>query len=146
MKQNRDREFRRHVVEGFNDVSRALFDHACGKERRIGHVVGLRRSILDVKVGHNSHLRADDGRISLPIYPDKQTVSEPVGTSQKCQGGSTSAATFASVLALPRQIRVVFADPAAILADGALHWSLFSFPPPQCGSEQTVNFIYTHTF
>jgi hypothetical protein len=22
---------------------------------------------------------ADDGRISLPIYPDKQTISEPVG-------------------------------------------------------------------
>jgi hypothetical protein len=38
-------------------------DHACGEERRIDHVVGLRRRILDVKVGHDSHLRADDGRL-----------------------------------------------------------------------------------
>jgi hypothetical protein len=78
VKQNRDRKFRRHVVKGFDDVSRALFDHACGEERRIGHVVGLRHGILDVKIGHDSHLRADDGRISLPIYPDKQTVSNPL--------------------------------------------------------------------
>jgi hypothetical protein len=48
-------------------VSPTLFDHAFGEERRIGNIVGLRRSILDVKVGHNSHLRADDGRISPPI-------------------------------------------------------------------------------
>src|SRR3979490_653422 len=31
---------------------------------------------------------ADDGRISLPIYPDKQTISDPVGTSQECQNRS----------------------------------------------------------
>src|SRR6476659_10227759 len=80
MKQNRDCEFRRHVVEGLDNVSGAFFDHACGEERRIDHVVGLRR-ILDVKVGHDSQLGTDDGRISLPIYPDKQTISEPVGTS-----------------------------------------------------------------
>ena len=78
MKQNGDREFRRHVVEGLDDVGGAFFDHACGEERRIDHVVGLRR-ILDVKVGHDSQLGTDDGRISLPIYPDKQTISEPVG-------------------------------------------------------------------
>src|SRR6266851_518190 len=64
MKQNRDCEFRRHVVQGFDDVGRALFDHAGGEERRIDHVVGLRhRIILDVKVGHDSHLRADDRRL-----------------------------------------------------------------------------------
>ena len=60
MKQNRDSEFWRHVVDGFDDVGRAFFDHACGEERRIDHVVGLR--ILDIKVGHDSHLRADAGR------------------------------------------------------------------------------------
>ena len=69
VKQNGDCEFRRHVVEGFDDVGGAFFDHACGEERRIDHIVGLRRRILAVKVGHDSHLRADDGRISLPIYP-----------------------------------------------------------------------------
>jgi hypothetical protein len=37
-----------------------------------------------VKVGHDSHLRAHAGRISLPIYPVKQTISEPVSASQKC--------------------------------------------------------------
>ena len=72
------------VVEGFDDVRGAFFDHACGEERRIDHVVGLRRRILDVKVGHDSHLRADNGRISFPINPDKQTISEPAGTSRKC--------------------------------------------------------------
>jgi len=63
MKQNRNCEFRRHVVKGFDNVGRAFFDHAGGEERRIDHVVGLRRIILDVKVGHDSHLRADDGRL-----------------------------------------------------------------------------------
>jgi len=82
VKLNGDCEFRRHVVEGFDDVGGAFFDHACGEERRIDHIVGLRRRILAVKVGHDSHLRADDGRISLPIYPDKQTISAP-RTSQK---------------------------------------------------------------
>jgi DHA2 family multidrug resistance protein len=31
MKQNRDREFRKHVVEGFDDIGRTLVDHACGE-------------------------------------------------------------------------------------------------------------------
>jgi hypothetical protein len=33
------------------------------------------------------HLRSDNGRISLPINSDKQTISEPAATSQKCHNG-----------------------------------------------------------
>jgi len=43
-------------------------------------MVGLRRRILDAKVGHDSHLRADNGRISFPMNPDKQ--KETGGTLQ----------------------------------------------------------------
>ena len=60
-------------------VSPTLFDHAFGEERRIGNIVGLRRSILDVKVGHDLHLRADDGRISPPI-------SHPISNSFRAVG------------------------------------------------------------
>jgi hypothetical protein len=63
VKQNRDCEFQRHFVEGFDDVGSAFFDHACSEERRIGHVVGLRRRILDVKVGHEHiSMQTTDGR------------------------------------------------------------------------------------
>jgi hypothetical protein len=55
LKQNRGCKFCRHVVEGFDDVGRAFVDHAGGEESRIDHVVGIRRSILDVEVGHDSH-------------------------------------------------------------------------------------------
>jgi hypothetical protein len=49
----------------------------------MGSPDGLRRRIVDAKVGHDSHLRADHGRISFPINPDKQTISETAGTLQK---------------------------------------------------------------
>jgi len=77
MKQNRDREFRRHVVEGFDDVSRALSIMLAARNAGLAHVVGLRRSILDVKVGHDSHLRADDGYHfrSTPISRQFQSPS-----------------------------------------------------------------------
>jgi hypothetical protein len=65
MKQNRDREVWRPLVEGFHDIRRTLVDHACDERRRIDHVVGLRRCILDAKVSHDSHLRADNGRTWL---------------------------------------------------------------------------------
>jgi len=53
MKQDPGCEFRRHVVEGFDDVRGAFVDHAGGEKCRIDHVVGLRHRILDVKVGHD---------------------------------------------------------------------------------------------
>jgi hypothetical protein len=104
MKQNRDGEFRRHVVKGFDDVGRAFFDHAGGEKRRIDHVVGLRRRIiLDVKVGHDSHLRADDGRlISLEPCPvnkgNRSRTAGPVDRAAKARprpaGSSLAAERF----------------------------------------------------
>ena len=45
--------------------------------------------------------------------------------------GCSRAATGAGVLTFPWAVRVVLANPAAILANRALHWSRFSFRRPQ---------------
>ena len=60
MQQNPGCKFCRHVVEGFDDVGGAFVDHAGGEKCRIDHLVGLRRRIEGVKVGHDLHLPAED--------------------------------------------------------------------------------------
>ena len=60
MKQNRNREFRWHVIEGFDNVRRAFFYHARGKEN-----AGLAMSLALATVSRTSG--------SVMIYPSVHT-------------------------------------------------------------------------